>query len=342
MKGIKEHVLFWVCYFCITISMYYIKEPLLGVHVLYELAALPTKLILTYFVLYFLLPRFLEKKEFVVSFIYLLLSFSLSILAIHISVSLVVYPVYFPDEALYYFPNDWGKFISPILEILVVTSMAIIITLIRKSDNDKRSLLELEKVNAQNELNFLRSQIHPHFLFNSLNGIYALTLSNPSLASEMVLGLSNILRYVLYKSNEHYVNLEEDIQCVKNYIELEKIRYRGKLNIDFEFPNNLQGEKIVPLLILPFVENAFKHGPSKDYSLTFIKGKIEIKGGSLFFSLRNSIGKFRELDYSDIKGIGILNTKKRLTYYFKDKYRLETKNTGEEYQIDLVIPLKYD
>jgi len=342
MKGIKEHVLFWVCYFCMTISMYYIKEPILGLHVLYELAVLPTKLILTYFVLYFLLPRFLEKKDFIVSSFYLLLSFSLSILAIHISVSLVVYPVYFPDVSLSFFPNDWGKFISPMLEILVVTSIATIITLIRKRDDDRRSLLELEKANTQNELNFLRSQIHPHFLFNSLNGIYALTLSNPSLASEMVLGLSNILRYILYKSNEHYVNLEEDIQCVKGYIELEKIRYRGKLDVDFEFPSNLQGEKIVPLLILPFVENAFKHGPSKDYSLTFIKGKIEIKGGSLFFSLRNSVGKFRELDCKDVKGIGILNTKKRLAYYFKDKYSLKTKNTGEEYQIDLVIPLKYD
>ena len=158
----------------------------------------------------------------------------------------------------------------------------------------------------------------------------------------MVLGLSNILRYILYKSNEHYVNLEDDIQCVQGYIELEKIRYRGKLDIDFKFPNNLQGKKIVPLLILPFVENAFKHGPSKDYSLTYIKGLIEIKNGSLLFSLRISIGKFGELDCTDVKGIGILNTKKRLAYYFKDKFSLETENTGKEYRIDLVIPLKND
>lgn len=192
------------------------------------------------------------------------------------------------------------------------------------------------------ELKLLKAQLNPHFLFNTLNNLYGLSVIKSDKLPDLMLKLSDLLRYSLYDTKETYVPLEKEIQYLENYMSLEKIRLENQTEIHFEKSGEISGKRIAPMLLIVFVENAFKHlANSKD-----IKSKvlvtISVNSGSLRFTCTNSIDKqVEEIPLEKGKsGIGLENAKKRLSFLYFNKHKLSIKNSKDQYTTELILDLR--
>jgi len=203
--------------------------------------------------------------------------------------------------------------------------------------NEKR---ELESQNLQSELKFLKSQINPHFFFNTLNNLYALTLKKSDLAPEIVLRLSEMMRYMLYESNEKEVSLEKEINYVMNYIELEKLRQGEKFRINFNVEGSATGQKIAPLMFIPFLENSFKHGLDNQIKSGYVNIEMQLKEKSVELDIENSKPlKVLKPAVPNSGGIGLENVKRRLKLLYPDKHELNIIENPESYKVKLNIEL---
>ena len=197
--------------------------------------------------------------------------------------------------------------------------------------------LTREKTNA--ELQLLKAQIHPHFLFNTLNNIYSFTLSKSPLAAELVQKLSDMLNYMITDCNRVLVPLEKEIQLLKDYIGLEKVRYGDRLDIQMHVNGNYNNKMIAPLLMIPFVENCFKHGASMMRGKQWMHLIININENNLDFNLSNSKPSTSNT-IKDKKGIGLLNVQKRLVLLYPGKHQLLIKTTDNTFSVELTIELQ--
>ncbi len=338
MKRVLRHLGFWGLYVVFTVTIYYVQEPNLGLHITYELASLPAKFFGVYATLYLILPKFLLKRKYSQAAFLQLLVLLIGMFMLRILVLKLVYPIYFPEVLSNFWPDDLSKFISPLLDLIVVTSVAVVIKLLKHREQEELDRLEREKFNVQNELQLLKSQLQPHFLFNTLNGLYAQTLKTPETAAKMILKLSDLLRFVIYEGRKSLVPLEEDIKCIKSYMALEHMRFNSRLQVNFSLSGGVANKMIPPLLLLPFVENAFKHGVSSNNNINEMSCKITVSEINLVMDLENSyLPPAAETVKS--KGIGLLNVKRRLSYLYGDQYELNIHPDGNSYRVTLKIPL---
>jgi two-component system LytT family sensor kinase len=197
---------------------------------------------------------------------------------------------------------------------------------------------EISNEKLQAELSFLKAQINPHFLFNTLNNIYALASAQSEQTAAAVMKLSSIMRYVLTEARNDLVPLEKEILFTSHYIELQKMRLTDKTNIDFTINGDPLGHEIAPLLLLPFVENAFKYGVSTR-ECSPIRILLDIKEESLYFSISNNKHFNSALRMADNTGIGISNTKRRLDLLYPGKYDLIITDKSNEFTVHLNIPV---
>jgi len=212
----------------------------------------------------------------------------------------------------------------------------------RIKDQNEKITEQLNKEKLDAELKFLKSQIHPHFLFNTLNNLYALTLRNSPKSSEVVLKLSNLLDYMLYECNVPLIPLRKEIKQIKNIIELERMRYSDRLMVSFTASGDVSNKMLPPLLMLPFIENAFKHGVSKEIEESFISIDLNVKDDHLVLRVENSksddLDSRQESDYA--KGIGLWNVRRRLELIFGTNYNLQVFNEEEVFMIVLQVPIE--
>jgi len=194
---------------------------------------------------------------------------------------------------------------------------------------------ELEAKTAMTELNALKAQINPHFLFNTLNNIYGMNQINPEKGSEMIMELSDVMRYHLEFSKIGKVKLEDEIQLLNSYIKLEELRLRETCDVQVNFENADENLMISPLLFIPFVENAFKHGthPTQD---CFVHINLSTTKGKLLFTIKNSIIANRKVVKTNI---GIQNTQRRLELIFPEKHNLKITKNADEHLVELTIEL---
>jgi len=205
-------------------------------------------------------------------------------------------------------------------------------------EQQRNQTLAQQKVEA--ELKYLRNQIQPHFLFNTLNNIYGMMLSNDKNAADYMVKLSDLLSYMLYDSNTKTVALSKEIEMLDSFIELERLRYNRKLEFNYSKTNLSPFLKIPPLLLIPFVENAFKHGPAKEEGNSFINIQIETQNKILYFSVENSYSDHSSS--TDIQsGIGLENVRKRLEILYPDKYTLNMIK-ADVFEVSLMIELNND
>lgn len=205
-------------------------------------------------------------------------------------------------------------------------------------------LAEAEKKVAQSkqeknkaELEALKSQINPHFLFNSLNNIYSLSRKASPKTSQSILILSDMMRYVLYETKEDFVKLTDEVRFLKNFVDLQKLRIDEKSKISLKVKVENKKLKIAPLLLLPFLENSFKHGVKGDTGNTFASFELKCVGNELFFNAENNSGESKE-DISS-GGIGLRNVIRRLDILYPEKYELDIKDEGGVFQISLKLML---
>ena len=211
------------------------------------------------------------------------------------------------------------------------------IKLIYQSIRDEQQMEALKRQNLQAEMDYLKYQINPHFFMNTLNNIHALIDIDTESAKNAVIELSKMMRYVLYESGREIISLNRDIQFLKNYIELMRIRYTDAVNISVESPGNLPEQlSIPPLLLIVFVENAFKHGVSYNHP-SFIRLKIEYADGQVTSTLTNSRHAAQSSKHP--AGIGLENVRKRLALIYGEKnYTLDIREEENFYTVKLVIP----
>jgi len=338
---VVQHLLFWCFYFLL---FYFLwrgegEEPA-RTSFIRTLVTLPYQLFFTYTQLFFLIPRFLLKKKIIWYIVFTLL---FSKIAIDISIiiyQLIVIPMQTGNP-----PNmhwDWLYKITvrqavPFFSMLPICGIAVAIKLLKKwyLENDRNQKMEKEKTVM--ELEMLKAQVHPHFLFNTLNNLYSLTLTKADNAPVVVTHLSGLLRYMLYECGEKEVLLNNEIAALKKYVELEKLRYGNRLDVSFSCSGQTAGLMIAPLLLLPFVENSFKHGVSEQLDQCWINLNLHAENNVLTFQLSNSC--IKEKTRAIVGGIGLQNIKKRLELMYVGKYNLNTILEEEMYAVKLTMQL---
>lgn len=200
--------------------------------------------------------------------------------------------------------------------------------------NEKvRSNLENEKLTA--ELAFLKSQLNPHFLFNSLNNIYSLSYQKSEKTPEAILKLSEMMRYMLYESNDNSVELSKEITYLKNYIDLQKLRFKNGAFVNMVIDGDTDGKLIMPMVLVSFVENAFKHGVASDEQNPILIA-IRIWPQKLYFKVSNKIAN---LNKDETGGVGLANVKRRLDLLYKGRYRLQIHQEPDQYTCELYLDL---
>ena len=229
-----------------------------------------------------------------------------------------------------------GFFLNNFIIAILIVGFNIAIKLLFQSIRDAHRLKELEKHNLETELAYLKHQINPHFFMNTLNNIHALIDIDTEKAKETVIGLSKMMRYVLYDSSQPTISLEKEVFFIQNYIELMKLRYIDKVNIKLYLPEVIPSVQIPPLLFISFLENAFKHGISyrKD---SYINFSLQVNERDIECLVTNS--NCDQISHENEQGIGLENVRKRLNLLYPDNYTLKIDSTVDEFSVLLIIPL---
>jgi len=289
-----------------------------------------------YIILYYLIPKYLVQKKYfgftIRALLTGLISFYLGTMAIFFMLFLFMYgngPRMDPSTIDFYF-------LAVGMYFVVLAAVVIKLFKLWYEKQKKEGRLETEKLQA--ELNMLKSQIHPHFLFNTLNNIYSLSLQKSDSAPEMLVKLSEILHYILYECDGPVVPLEKEITLLKNYIDLEQIRYGKKLDLNWKMPGSVPAIDIAPMILLPFVENAFKHGASRKRDNAVISIGLKVQNETIEFSVNNNKPVLKNpAPLQGGHGLGLTNVKQRLEMIYPGNYSLEITETDEQFSVLLVI-----
>lgn len=227
-------------------------------------------------------------------------------------------------------------FFNHIVASILISGFAMGLAVMEKLKENEKRQKELEKEKLNSELAFLKNQVSPHFFFNTLNNIYSLIGIDAPTAQESVLKLSKLMRYLLYESEHGETLMSHEIDFMTNYIDLMKLRISQKVELQIDFPKDFPDFSVPPLLFVPFVENAFKHGVSyREHSYITIQMKIE--GHHVHFYSENSVGKNNQPEDIQHSGIGLENVKKRLNLLFAGKHELKISSSETIFKIDLTI-----
>jgi len=282
-----------------------------------------------------LIPKFLKKRNWVMYLISLIL---LAVLVTPPQV-LAMFLIYddSPSIQSYFYHKQNVLFFQSIF--IAVSSAAFKIT--QDWLGHERASKDLKSQNLASELNFLKSQINPHFLFNTLNNLYALSLKKSDQAPETVLMLSEMMRYMLYECNVERVMLQKEINYIKNYLELEKIRLGENFDIDFKVEGEAYDLQIAPLMFIPFIENSFKHGMNTLLTEGFVHIYLKIEDGDVFMKITNTKGAQISKDPKGKQsgGIGLINIKRRLKLIYPQKHKISFVETNDEFTVQLNIQL---
>ncbi|MDN5202390.1 histidine kinase [Fulvivirgaceae bacterium BMA10] len=203
----------------------------------------------------------------------------------------------------------------------------------------KQKEIALKNENLKTEMKFLKSQINPHFLFNALNNIYSLSFRSSKKTPDMIMKLSNMLRYVLYDSNEKKVPLQNEITYIQHFIDFQRLKIEGEPNIRIDFENADNQVKVEPMLFIPFVENSFKHSKIEDTETSWISMKFETEGKKVIFTIMNSVPK-SAFSKDKTGGIGLQNVKKRLELLYPEKHDLKIETRDNQFLVKLIVDTK--
>lgn len=293
---------------------------------------------MAYYIAYFIIPGFFKKRKkvwFLGAFLIgtYLISALQRILVVHIAEPLLRAPGN-PQESIREILTDLVTLLYYSISFFSVSLIFLFVKFFVNYIRIKEDGLKLDKEKAEAELKTLRTQLHPHFLFNTLNNIYALSLENSSKTPELIAKLSEILDHMLYKCNGNYVALSGEVELLRNYITLEKLRYDDRLKVNFS--NLLENDiQIPPLILLSLTENAFKHGAGEDSGSPEINIDICQKKGVFTFKISNTISK----DYysNNPKAIGLSNISKQLALLYPGCHKFETEKKNNLFTVELEI-----
>lgn len=338
-KFLALHLLFWVGVWFFFLYFFSYNSNDIPYAAWFSSFLLPVAMITTYFTVYFLLPKYLYTKKYNVFILYSI--YTLIISSYLIIVSIFICFIFLSNLKIANMSLLSRNFWFVLILVYLVVGLVSFVSLLNhnfKTDSKNKELqnkiLETQLQIKNQELQYLKKQIHPHFLFNTLNTIYGFAIKQSKDTPDIILKLSNLLDYILYQVNKPKVNLREEVLHIKEYIELEKIRFQDTLIVDFNSDISSEEIQVAPMLLIPFIENAFKHGNLIDGFLT-VEVDIQLVNDKLNFSIKNTVLSVEE--ETDKNGIGLENIQKRLDLIYKDNYSLKTEIIGNWFCINLII-----
>ena len=304
------------------------ERHLLWIHIA---EGLPGIVIPAYLTAYWLVPRYLEQNR-VAPFLIGITAMAALVFAGRLS-ALYLW-VYQDGGTDIYIPPS--KVLKNVIRDYSVIALAVCLKIIADWRRQRQLNRQLRQAKAEVELQLLKAQLHPHFLFNTLNNIYGLSLQGSDRVPDSIIRLSKILDYLVYYSQKEEIGLNKEVELIRNYMALEQMRYGKKLRLADELPEVDESVKASPLLLLPFVENAFKHGAKGADGQWWIKMQLQLVDGRLVFSIENSKGASAAQGNG---GIGLKNIRERLHLLYPKRHRLTIDDSEEVFSVRLEVGL---
>ncbi|TNF43087.1 MAG: hypothetical protein EP310_05035, partial [Bacteroidetes bacterium] len=337
---IAGHIFFWLLSISLLTLIFFFYDEKFSFNLVEK--SVITNLffaIAVYINLYLLIPRFLKEKNYIFYFFWLIALLSLTSLTLQF---LFIYPLrnlLGVTENYTSFNTNLHSayFFTTLLFVGITTFLKLIKDWVSLQDVNLK-LVKIEQQKLEAELKTLKSQLNPHFLFNSLNNIYSLSLIKSDKVPELILKLSDLMRHIIYESRENYISLEKEIDFVNNFIELQRIRTSDKTKINYRIYGKIPAAKIAPLIFEPFIDNAFKHGLPGTLNSDFINISFNFeKNGWLLFTLENNYEKPFNLKNTN-SGIGLQNVKQRLKLLYQpNEFNLDIEKEDHIHKISLEL-----
>lgn len=334
------HIIFWLVYFLFNTFRwgsyfndyaYSFQSNLLG---------FPIHMVLCYLNIFVLMPKLVYKKKYL---LYIISVFSAIFIMVFVKFKLTYFlfdqnvwpegPEHIDKLSLNY---TIDMMIGELYVITFVTAIKITLDFLK----EHKRVADLERTQLETELLFLKSQISPHFFFNTLNNIYSLAVEKSNKTPKIILKLSELMRYLLYETKGKRQSLEKEILCIQNYLDLERVRYDDSLEVNMFISGDIEDKSIAPILLLTFIENSFKHGANKNIGRVKIDINFSVKEDFLHFTIKNPMPLVtkHEDNLRHSSGIGLENVKKRLELgYDKNDYKLTIKSKKNKFIVKLKI-----
>jgi sensor histidine kinase YesM len=338
---IYSHLLFWFCSIIFAISAFYVASD----HKLILNSDLVLRAIIpnigfalaVYFNLYLLIPKFLKNKNYIFYTFWLLILLAISAILIQLIFVYFLKTKSFDDQ----FRSMFSSHFFTAAFYVGITSLFKFVKDWIQLQEIKLKITQIEREKLEAELNTLKSQLNPHFLFNSLNNIYSLALTHSPRTPEIILKLSDLMRHVLYESRENFIPVKNEVNFLTNFIELQKIRLNNQIDIQYSVEGDIPERKVIPLIFEPFIDNAFKHGIRNPAPAPFIHVFINFQPEILRFKIENNFNCTLPGKTSKSSGIGLKNIERRLEFlYSANEYKYEIIKTEDTFTILLEVQLK--
>lgn len=327
------HLLFWLLY---LVSEYFANlihmRPGETWHFLRSsLLSIPALMFSSYFIAWYVVPKFLKTNKWPIFFLWVVL------IGVFIFFARLEWQ-YWVNYMDYHYTEriPVSKMLKNIIRDYSIVALAVCVSIL--SDYRKKQVLneKLAQSKAEAEIRLLKGQLHPHFLFNSLNNIYSLALIKSELTADSILKLTELLDYLIYRVNLDQVPLYEEVSLIENYIGLEKLRHDDRLKLATSFQVLNQKLLVAPLILLPFVENCFKHGSAGADGIFKVKMHLKANEEHLVFHIEND-KKNGKASASTSGGLGLQNVRQRLQLLYPGKHELIIRDYPDKFEVDLVV-----
>lgn len=331
-----NHLIYWVSFVFVESYVFSYQQNFPYVFYLLNLLVhLPVLLLYTYVVIYYLVPQFLLRSRYI-RFIAMLVAFSAFAALLKLFISKNIYYALFIPKALH--PHEWYSFDSFLVNLPWIIGPTVLFAMFKYYKDWIRSQdisREAERKRLATELQVLKGQLNPHFLFNTFNNLYSLALSKSDKTAVVIAKMSDMFHYILYECNATEVPVSKELKLIEDYIELEQIRYSDRLSIKFDKKIGNKNYLIPPMLLYSFVENCFKHGSSQDPDLPWIRLSLHVRDNHLTFEATNNI----PINYkgANSEGVGLLNGKRRLELMYPQNHQLIIREENNEFYLKLEI-----
>lgn len=337
MGQLLLHLLFWVGVLFFYTYFFRGNSTNFSDTFQFSLFLMPITIATTYVSIYKLIPDYLIPKRYWRFGLYSLYTLVISVYLLFVS---IFFSLIYLSNFEYAEMNPATKniiFIATAVYLVVVVVSAFKLLKLNFEQASRSKKLETKILDTQlklkeQELNYLKMQIHPHFLFNTLNTMYGFALKKADQTPDMILKLSNLLDYLLYQAEKPFVQLSEEIAHIKDYIELEKMRFNDTLDIQLKAQELSDDVTIAPMLLIPFIENSFKHGSIQNGAL-----RIGISISATMESIHFRISNSKSESHSESHGIGLENIKKRLDLLYPNSHTLSINETSDSFEVDLSL-----
>lgn len=340
-RRIGLHVLFWIVYIPINAVVSCILrgahiEEEFGMALLGEAFSLPVKLVFTYFVFYYIIPLYLERSKIWQLIGLLFVAFIIATLLYRLEIAWIFFPIFAPgvNIEIFYFKG----LLLTLFDLFITLAAAGTIKMIRMHYKSLEFEQQLIREKLQSELNFLRAQTNPHFLFNTLNNLYVLARKKSEKTPDAIMMLSKIMRFVIYECRAPRIALGEEATVIQDFIELEKLRHNTRLSVDYQEDIDDPNTPIAPLLLLPFVENSFKHGAGGTTGKVQINIRLSLMKKALVFSVENTVDKDQKSSATS-GGIGLRNLKRQLDLLYPGQYEFSANRENGVFKAGLKLDL---